>query len=207
MALCVPFPQEGETVRKEPLHNDDIFVVHDFLTPDECARFIATSEAVGYGDAPITTGDGPILFKEFRNNERVMIDDPATAAELYERVRSFLPDDFLGWQPSGVNERFRYYRYTAGQKFDWHSDGEYHRGNGEESKYTFMVYLSGGIAGGETLFHLHEGEVRDDVADVRVIPVPGTALLFRHDILHTGAVVTDGIKYVMRTDVMFRPVG
>lgn len=194
-------------MRKEPLVGDDIFVVHDFLTAEECERFIAESEAVGYGDAPITTGDGPILLQEFRNNSRAMIDDPATAAELYDRIRTFLPGEFLGWQPSGLNERFRYYRYTAGQKFDWHYDGEYHRGNGEESRYTFMIYLSGGTTGGETLFHLHEGSVEDDAADLRVAPHVGMALLFRHDVLHTGAVVLDGVKYVLRTDVMFRPLG
>jgi len=191
-------------MRKELLHGDDIFVLHDFLTPDECARFIAASEAVGYGDAPIG-GSAGIVVKELRNNERVMIDDVATAAELYERARPFLPDEFLEWQPRGFNERFRYYRYTAGQKFDWHFDGEFHRDNGEQSKYTIMIYLNDTCTGGETLFHLHEGKVEDDVADLRVRPSPGKLLAFRHDVLHTGAVVLDGVKYVMRTDVMFRP--
>ena len=192
-------------MRKELLHGDDIFVVHDFLSLDECERFIAASEAVGYGDAPISMPGGPILFKELRNNERVMLDDVATAAELYARARPFLPDEFLEWRPCGFNERFRYYRYTAGQKFDWHFDGEFHRDNGEQSKYTIMVYLNDACTGGETLFHLHEGRVTDDVADLRVRPAVGKALLFRHDVLHTGAVVLDGVKYVMRTDVMFRP--
>jgi hypothetical protein len=44
-----------------------------------------------------------------------------------------------------------------------------------------------------------EGEV------LSVLPYPGKALVFRHDVLHTGAQVLDGVKYVMRTDVMFRP--
>jgi len=55
------FTAEGTAVRKEPLHDDDIFVIHDFLTPEECARFIATSVAVGYGDAAITTSGGPLI--------------------------------------------------------------------------------------------------------------------------------------------------
>ncbi len=192
-------------MRKELLHNDDIFVIHDFLSLEECERFIAASEAVGYGDAPISTSGGPVMAKEIRNNDRVMIDDPATAAELYERARPFLPDDFLIWQPCGFNDRFRFYRYARGQEFKWHFDGEYHRENGEASKYTFMMYLNDACSGGETLFHLHEGRVTDDVADLRVRPATGKALLFRHDVLHTGAVVLDGVKYVMRTDVMFRP--
>ncbi len=191
-------------MRKELLSGDDIFVIHHFLTPEECAQFIAASEAVGYGDAPITTGAGPVMFKEIRNNDRVMIDDPAMAEMLFERVRPFLPERVRDWEPCGLNERFRYYRYTRGQKFDWHCDGEYHRRNAEESKLTFMIYLNGGIAGGETMFHLHEGRVSDADADLRVLPWAGKALLFRHELLHTGAMVLDGVKYVLRTDVMFR---
>jgi hypothetical protein len=33
------------------------------------------------------------------------------------------------------------------------------------------------------------------------------ALLFVHDVLHTGAVVASGTKYVLRSDVMVRPAG
>ena len=193
-------------MRKELLHGNDIFVVHDFLSLEECERFIAASEAVGYGDAPISTSGGPVMFKEIRNNDRVMIDDPATAAELYSRARPFLPDDFLIWQPCGFNERFRFYRYARGQEFKWHFDGEYHRENGEASKYTFMIYLNGGVAGGETKFNLKRlGRLPKENEVLSVVPWAGKALLFRHDVLHTGAVVLDGVKYVMRTDVMFRP--
>lgn len=193
-------------MRKELLSNDDIFVIHDFLTAEECERYIAASEAVGYADAPITTGGGPVMAKSVRNNDRVMIDDPATAAELYDRARPFLPDHFLIWQPCGFNERFRYYRYTRGQEFKWHFDGEFHRDNGEASKYTFMIYLNGGVTGGETKFNLKRlGRLPTDDEVLSAVPWVGKALVFRHDVLHTGAVVLEGVKYVMRTDVMFQP--
>ena len=38
---------------------DDLFVVHDFLAPEECDDYTTLSESVGFGDAPITTSDGP----------------------------------------------------------------------------------------------------------------------------------------------------
>jgi len=45
---------------------------------------------------------------------------------------------------------------------------------------------------------------------VRVEPRAGLALLFRQapgaDLLHCGEKVTDGLKYLMRCDVMFAPV-
>jgi hypothetical protein len=31
----------------------------------------------------------------------------------------------------------------------------------------------------------------------------GTVLVFQHDLLHQGSLVTSGVKYAMRTDLMF----
>ena len=192
-------------MHKEPLHGDDIFLIRNFLTPEECRHHITLTEAAGYGDAPISTGRGFVMRKDVRNNDRVMIDDTPLAAELFERARPFLAVNFLIWRPVGLNERFRYYRYGPGQKFDWHFDGAFTRENGDSSKLTFMVYLNGGCVGGETKFNLRRlGGVRDDDEVLTVVPEAGTALVFRHDVLHTGAMVLEGTKYVMRTDVMYR---
>jgi hypothetical protein len=66
-----------------------------------------------------------------------------------------------------------------------------------------MIYLMGDVAGGATEFNMRlEGGVRDDDPIVRVQPQAGMALVFPHRILHRGAPVADGRKYVMRTDVM-----
>ena len=63
--------------RKELLvaGRDDLFVIHDFLSPEECEHYVALAEAAGFGDAPITSLGGPVMRKDIRNNDRVMIDD------------------------------------------------------------------------------------------------------------------------------------
>jgi predicted 2-oxoglutarate/Fe(II)-dependent dioxygenase YbiX len=194
-------------MRKELLCGEDIFLIHEFLTPEECAEHVRLSEEAGYDDAPISTGRGAVVRKDVRNNDRVMIDDPTLASVLFARAEPFLPPNFLIWNAVGLNERFRYYRYTKGQKFDWHFDGPFTRENGESSKLTFMIYLNDGFLGGETVFNLKRyGVVRDCDPQVRVFPTAGAALVFRHDVLHTGAMVLDGVKYVIRSDVMFRHV-
>ena len=38
----------------------------------------------------------------------------------------------------------------------------------------------------------------------RVLPEAGKALFFDHHVLHQGAPVREGLKYVLRTDVMYR---
>ena len=135
-------------MRKELLTaRDDVFVVRDFFTPAECARYIALSEEAGYGDAPINTLAGPQVNKRMRNNERVMIDDPQLAAALWKRLAPLVPAERGSWRACGLNERLRFYRYDPGQQFDWHFDGYFQRSPVEQSDLTFMVYLNGGFEG------------------------------------------------------------
>jgi hypothetical protein len=191
-------------MRKELIsERDDLFVLHDFLSPDECRQYIARSEAAGYGDAPITTLSGPRIRKDIRNNDRVMIDDLHLARDLWQRLEPFVPQGSRSWVPIGLNERFRFYRYDPGQLFDWHCDGCFERSPLEQSTLTFMIYLNGGCAGGATEFNLRAyGGIRPEDPILRVQPEAGKALVFIHHVLHRGAPVLEGRKYVLRSDVM-----
>lgn len=181
----------------EYLDGPKLFVVRSFFSDEECAHHIAVSEKAGYRDAPITTAGGFVMRKGIRNNERVMIDDPALAAALGERARSFLPREWFGWELVGLNERFRYYRYDPGQYFARHTDGYFERVNGERSHFTFMVYLNDGFEGGATAF-FPSRETR------YVQPERGMALVFYHRQVHEGQTVVRGRKYVLRSDVLYR---
>lgn len=174
---------------------EGIFTIANVLDPAECEALIHDTEEMGYEAAPITTPWGFQMRPEIRNNTRVMIDDPARAESLWERLRAWIPPKELGWRAVGLNERFRFYRYHPGQRFYWHIDGPYRRNISEQSRLTLMIYLNEGFEGGTTGFREHE-----------VVPVRGSALIFDHALRHCGAEVTDGVKYVMRTDVMYRRV-
>ena len=175
-------------------HDVHLFTVSDVLTPDECAALVDHTEAAGYAEAPITTGRGFFMVPELRNNTRVMEDVPDRAGWLWERIRPFLPKRVHDWHVVGLNERFRYYRYDPGQYFRWHVDGSYVRSPVEQSLLTLMVYLNDGFEGGS-----------NDFAEIgTVAPERGMALLFDHRVLHQGAPVQTGRKYVLRTDVMYR---
>ena len=56
-----------------------------------------------------------------------------------------------------------------------------------------MIYLNDTYLGGATTFD-----------KVVIQPKQGTALIFQHDLEHEGTAVDKGIKYVLRTDIMFR---
>jgi hypothetical protein len=171
-----------------------VFTVAGVMGAAECQEAIARTEQIGFDAAPITTAAGFVMRPDIRNNERVMFDDVALAAELFGRIRSALPERLSGRRPVGVNERFRCYRYEPGQRFAPHYDGSYERSGTERSELTFMVYLNDGFTGGQTAFHDF---------DVEVAPRPGLALLFQHRLLHEGCAVRSGVKYVLRSDVMY----
>ncbi|MHB2021393.1 MAG: prolyl hydroxylase family protein [Candidatus Xenobia bacterium] len=176
-----------------------VYVVRNFLSPQECDQFIQQSETMGYQAAPITTADGPLMAPDVRNNTRVMIDDAVLAERMWQRLEPYVPEGLLEWDVVGVNERFRFYRYDRQQRFARHYDGSYARSHRERSLITFMIYLNEGFEGGHTSFYTDLGELR-----FRVRPERGAALLFLHCQLHEGAPVQQGRKYVIRTDVMYR---
>jgi len=184
---------------------EHLWTVEGLWSPAACAEMIASAEARGFGEAPITTASGPQMRKDVRNNERVLFEDHALAQSLFEKVRSHVPaelperhapPDAPMWRAVGLNERFRVYRYHVGQQFKPHFDGCFIREDGvEESALTFMIYLDDDFVGGQTAFLDH---------GVSIAPKTGMALFFHHPILHEGCVIERGVKHVLRTDVMYR---
>lgn len=171
------------------------FTVDGLLSPERCRVLIERGESLGFADAPITTATGFVMRPDIRNNTRVMFDDLNLAAELHARARPFVPAAIGPWGLCGVNERFRIYRYQPGQQFAAHYDGAFHRNRDEVSMLTFMVYLNADFEGGETWFPYR---------GVRFQPAVGRALFFEHEQLHEGVMVSAGVKYALRTDVMYR---
>ena len=163
-------------------------IVEKFLTPEECKGFIDFSEKQGYQESLIRS-------KDIRDNDRVIWDNPQVAAQLWELVKDMMPADIEGYEPIGLNERLRFYRYRDGQQFKPHVDGPYKRSEIEKSKITLLLYLNEDFEGGNTTLVL-EGE--------EVEPKEGMLFLFEHKIMHCGRPVTKGTKYVLRTDVMYK---
>ena len=189
-------PMPPKAIEKKMLAHPSnrVFMLLNVLSPEECDLFIRVTEGQGFEAAPITTGRGFAMIPEVRNNGRVMVDDPLRAAWLWGRVWRHVDEHYGSFSAVGLNERFRYYRYAPGEYFKWHGDGAYIRSERERSMYSFLIYLNEDCEGGTTDFR----------GGLRVKPVRGAALVFEHGLIHQGAEVISGRKYVMRTDVMYR---
>jgi predicted 2-oxoglutarate/Fe(II)-dependent dioxygenase YbiX len=187
-------------VEKQQLDGDRLFLLRGLLSPEECVHFLALCERTGFEAAPVSTETGLVLDREVRDSARLVHEDPELAARLWQRMRSFLPARQGQWQAAGLHERFRFYRYGVGQKFARHFDGYVEREDGACSHLTLLIYLNDDFEGGQTRFfpfHLDR--------EVTVQPEAGTAVVFLHRQLHEGSPVLRGRKYVLRTDVMYRP--
>lgn len=129
------------------------------------------------------------------------------------------------WKFTRPNERMRFLKYREGQYFRPHCDGSYETPDGNERSYfTLHLYLNNvdGLssedladlspgnrqklsnmagAGGATTFHCMSF---NEDRDYHVLPKSGRILLFQHrTLMHSGAEVLSGVKYTMRTDLMY----
>jgi len=193
-------------VRQQPVDfatDATCFVVPDAVSALECRALIAKAEAAGIR---ATQPDYP---PSYRNNDRLVFDDPELAAWLYERLRPVLPlhlqDEHGSLTCSGLNPRFRVCRYQDGQSFRIHQDGAHAQDAETQTRLTCQLYLNSAeeFSGGATRFYAKaQGPLLGSVW-----PVCGSVIVFDHQLWHDGQPVTDGCKYVLRSDVLYRRSG
>jgi hypothetical protein len=169
-------------------------IIENLLTIEECQHFIDLAEKSSMDVATITTPNGSKIDLNYRNNDRYIFDDQILAQSLFDKIKSQLIYSDLEWEPIGLNERFKIYRYKPGQSFALHVDASFIRNEKERSFQTFLIYLNENYKGGETEFFGME----------TIPPKTGTASLFMHHLMHEGLPVLSGVKYVLRTDVMYK---
>ena len=110
----------------------------------------------------------------------------------------------------GIREDLRFLQYCPGHFFKSHKDGTHEdEERNELSYYTLQLYLNGDpktVKGGATRFW--SGSTVDGVASegkyVDVEPRMGRVLIFeQRDLRHSGEEVKEGVKYNIRTDMMY----
>ena len=173
--------------------------IDNVMTPERCQELIDLSESMGYDVAPITTPNGPVMKLDYRNNERVIYFSEEFSQELYGKIKDYVPE-FAGFEPLGLNEMFKFYKYKEGNFFNQHRDSYYESPEGNKSHATVLLYLNEGYKGGTTDYQAER------LAWKSVIPKIGKVFIFDHKILHKSALQEEGVKYIMRTDIMYKRV-
>jgi hypothetical protein len=225
----IPFPNAGEIrpIRRVNLFPDSPdrgFLLYNLLSPSECEYYIEHGEDLGLKQ---------VTYREdYRNCQRVVGKSEELARILYQRLEDQLcpvvvdelsPDDSLSepyqcggrWDPVGLNDHFRICKYTVGGHFGPHFDGNFRRSSDERSWKTFMLYLNSPTEGGNTNFLCRDAEFYVDPRTKRVCSAPGQvqfqvrpeagmAICFNHQIMHEGEALSAGVKYIMRSEIMYR---
>ncbi|XP_064639568.1 uncharacterized protein LOC135495078 [Lineus longissimus] len=204
---------------------DEGFLLDNALSQEECKYYIDKAERMGLG--PIHEAN-----HSYRNSDRIMVRSPGLSEALFNRIKPYLTDikicgdpkkkhitgiGFLlqgTWSPVGLNDAFRICRYYPGGHFAPHFDGHFVKDSNERSMVTLMLYLNGGFEGGPTnfvnekqpLFKDEQGRYVAEEKNIlyRVQPEAGLAIIFNHHRLHEGGALLKGVKYILRTDIMYR---
>ncbi|KAK5010976.1 hypothetical protein LTR28_006561 [Elasticomyces elasticus] len=191
-------------------------VLDNVLTAAECQILIAAAEATsanGWERAKIMGGDGrQYLATDTRNCGRIIWDSSEVTGRIWTRVEAALGDEaekmmrlenvakITGNGPAMRGETWRFTRLNERMRFLKYEGGEYFRRQYPRC-YWEKRQRSGEseLIGGATTFHSRDMETRFDV-----MPKAGRVLLFQHRGLpHSGDDVTQGVKFSMRTDLMF----
>lgn len=167
----------------EPL----LWTVDEVYSADECEEMIALIER----SSPTLATNNPL----YRDQDRVIRDDPALAGDLFRRLRSALAEQIAGLQLVGLNERLRFYRYRPGQRFVPHMDHWYRPNERQITLHTVLTYFNDDFEGGETRFQ--------EQFERTLVPKRGMVAVFQHKLRHEGCAVRSGTKYAMRSDVIY----
>ena len=171
-----------------------LWPVEDVYSAEECRNFIDLIER----SSPTLATNNPL----YRDQDRVIKDDPGIARDLFRRLRPHLPEFMGPLRLVGLNDRLRMYRYQSGQRFDPHMDHWYQPNEHQITLHSILVYFNDDFDGGETRF---QEQIEETIA-----PKCGMAVIFQHKIRHEGCLVRRGTKYAMRSDVIYEasePIG
>ncbi|TCD66697.1 hypothetical protein EIP91_001051 [Steccherinum ochraceum] len=221
--IAFPSVSSKEGLECRALLEDQILVIDDFFSPEECKTFVKFIDGLPLemtppkkkGEAERVNQDQSV--KLYNSKDRISITSSDFAQSLYEVIRPHLPSfpypasvrrPTSDHTPHSLNSNIRMYKYTPGQHFGCHYDDSVKDSQtGAKSEWTLLIYLSGiedGVKGGETIFYRDQ---RGKPTEKIVAPLTrGTALLHRHGhecLLHEGSPVLEGNKYILRSDLMF----
>ena len=178
-------------------------ILHTVLTPKECSSIITLAESAGFDKAAFYTDHSGTNHYDLdiRRSQRLIVDSHRFVETLWERVKDHVPHIWpdTGSTVVGLNERLRILKYGVGDEFKSHRDGAYIAPNGDSSKITLLIYLNEGYSGGFTHYETIDGVFAP------VIPRTGSVVLQDQRLLHVVPPLEHGVKYAIRTEVMYRP--
>jgi 2OG-Fe(II) oxygenase superfamily len=208
-------------------------IAHNVLTASECTALLSAAAATaGWERATVNAYGRLVLDEQIRSCDRIIWDDQQVISRVWDRCKALILPDIgvldgdnpshrqwgairrQKWRLTRPNERMRILKYGPGEFFAPHMDGVYTTPDRKErSFFTMHLYLNddehqdgqGPLVGGATSFLTHFDFRTQPQIDVQ--PKMGSVLIFQHShLIHAGDELESGIKYTLRTDLMYERV-
>ena len=175
--------------------------IYNVFTEKECNDLINVIEKLGFNKASLFTDVDGIehYHADVRNSMRKIIDNHDFAQLLEERIYKYIPKTYNDLEYHSINYRFRFLKYEKGGFFARHKDNNY-KNKECISLITILIYLNDDYEGGYTTFFSNV----DDKEGLSLKPKTGMISLMDQEIGHYVPELKDGIKYVIRTEIMYR---
>lgn len=165
-----------------------IYQIHHAISSSVCRDYVQQGDVVGWG--PTNIGELNPLFS--RSQAAIDIDMPV----LFAAIQSTVPPQLDGMDIVALaGPRTACMRYSAGEYFGLHTDSPFVAEDGALTKLSLVLYLNDDYTGGETVFPDQALEVRPEI---------GTILLFPPNLRHMSKPIIRGIKYIIRSEVLYR---
>ncbi|KAL9000767.1 MAG: hypothetical protein Q9188_005600 [Gyalolechia gomerana] len=221
----------SSNLRLETLLEDQIIVIRNFFTSSLCKNYVSFLSSLPLVTTPgqPKKGDAVRVNDRFQVDDAAFADQLWKTAGLHDLLTRVNTEDhgyqqdptkLWGGQVCGLNPRIRLYRYSKTQFFAQHYDESNILSlptsppTPARTTWTLLIYLTGlstGCVGGETVFYpelgsakTFSGKENDGRNPVVVDLEVGMALLHKHGqdcLLHEGREVTQGEKWVIRSDL------
>lgn len=196
-------------------------ILYNLFTKHECDQIIKTGEDYGFLDLANR------YSQNYRNNQRIINYNENLKQVLLQRISNYVDNELEiankhptitttfytsgKWHIDNLNDTFRLCKYNPENYFKRHYDEGFHPNpTSHRSLKTCMLYLNEDFEGGETIFYFDElrniFNLSDESVTVKLKPTVGMCLIFNQNILHEGATVTSGLKYFVRTDILYKKI-
>eukprot|EP01139_Manchomonas_bermudensis_P023884 Amastigsp_a841700_941.p1 type:complete len:267 gc:universal Amastigsp_a841700_941:975-175(-) len=198
--------------------------VRDMLSAAECETIIATGFDIRDCTHPVVWRKWAAdpAAEEAKVGRRTIFKDAVVAAQLWHRVRPFVPSRVVTvskglkqvWEAIGLSDRLKFVQYQAGQDFPAHVDGAKVEADDVRSQISVLFYLDSTDGGQLQFLQAPNSDLGMGAASkaeptfiTEITPERGMCMWFSHKpYLHQSAPVIKGRKFCIRTDVMFRRV-
>ena len=204
-------------------HTSNIWTIDDFFSKNECDEIIKNSEEASFIHLSYRNSDRLLAYDTNKTLTNLIQSRLEQQNQIFEHcVTPYGFDAYnINWEPNkpkNINRYIRINKYTT-NGFNYHRDAQLTMSPLVKSNYSMLIYLNDDFQQGETEFIVnndddnhtivHNGMTiqeellsRSNNDTIKIIPKKGKCVIFDQRLLHCGNEPKNGVKYILRTDLI-----